>query len=193
MPEIPSTTPTLGQVLRTARAELGISLLELSRRTGLSKALISKAERDQCTTPPSEVVLQCLGGKLGLNGDRLCLLAGRLPARWQELLARNSERFVLLFLSFENGVEPPPGLIESDLVAPCQKTGNNCEQMNTSDCIELLNIAARTFRDYKSRVESQERESRERSRQMALYVMAEKEKRRSAIDTKKNKKEFNDV
>lgn len=49
MPEILTISPaTLGIALRTARAQAGLSLGELARRTGFSKALLSRIERDRC-------------------------------------------------------------------------------------------------------------------------------------------------
>lgn len=103
VPELAPTSPaTLGAALRTARERAGLSLGEVARRTGLSKSLLSRAERDRCECPPTEAVLQRLGRQLGLNGDRLCLLAGRLPGRWQRLLTTHPDLFMRLFLSLQS-------------------------------------------------------------------------------------------
>lgn len=62
---------------------------------------------------PVEPSRMQLGRQLELNGDRLCLVAGQLPTRWQRLLATHLDLFVRLFLSLQSrtSVEDLPALL----------------------------------------------------------------------------------
>lgn len=73
-----TTSPTLGSLLRATRARLGITLKEMSVRTGIPFSTLSKVEHD----------------RLSLTYDKLVTISERLGVPLAELLAdgRSAER-----------------------------------------------------------------------------------------------------
>jgi HTH-type transcriptional regulator, competence development regulator len=69
------TDPTLGSVLRAARAEAGLSLREVERRTGLSNAHLSQIETDTIGKPEMAILWE-LAALYRLDFGRLLALAG---------------------------------------------------------------------------------------------------------------------
>lgn len=70
---------TLAEYMRAARQRLRMTLRELSRRTGLSPTYISNIETGY-KPPPAESSLRLIAHALGVDGDFLMHLAGRIPA-----------------------------------------------------------------------------------------------------------------
>jgi HTH-type transcriptional regulator, competence development regulator len=71
----PRRSPTLGGVLRAARAQAGMSLREVERRTGLSNAHLSQIETDTIAKPEMSILWE-LAALYGLDFGRLLTLAG---------------------------------------------------------------------------------------------------------------------
>jgi transcriptional regulator with XRE-family HTH domain len=78
---------TLGDRVRAARIQAGLSLRELARRLEKAPSYLSDIENDRRV--PSEEVLQALSGELGLDFDELMALAGRFGAQAERYLRRS--------------------------------------------------------------------------------------------------------
>lgn len=80
----------LAHRLRSARQQRGLSINELARRSGISKAYICMIERDQLNQPPREPILQTLERTLALEGQPLIEAAQwrRTPPQVQQRLAQ---------------------------------------------------------------------------------------------------------
>ncbi len=71
----PATRPTLGSQMRALRARYGLTLKEMSERTGLPFSTLSKVEHDRLT----------------LTYDKLLMISERLNIRMSELFAEAKE------------------------------------------------------------------------------------------------------
>jgi adenine-specific DNA methylase len=80
----------IGEYIREKRRGLNLSLRALSGRIRVSPAHLSRVERG--LVPASDDLLSAIAGALGLAGDELLLIAGRLPRSWQETVAASPER-----------------------------------------------------------------------------------------------------
>jgi transcriptional regulator with XRE-family HTH domain len=84
---------TLGQQIRDARVEAGLSLRELARRLDRAPSYLNDIEYDRRV--PSEVVLRQVASELNLNVDRLLAAAGRVGEGAEEYLKTNPTAGVL--------------------------------------------------------------------------------------------------
>lgn len=95
---MPPATRRIGAHLRAARKEKKISISKLARSIGLSHTALSLVERNE--RPPSGRILQGYARWLGLDLDKLCVIAGKIPEDLQKQLLQSHEiikkvRFVL--------------------------------------------------------------------------------------------------
>ena len=90
-------TPTLGQVIRTARTSIGYSQRELARLVEVDFTYLSKLESDRSEYPPKEYIIQQLAHYLSLDKEELMCLTGRLPERYQDFLKQNYRAMPALF------------------------------------------------------------------------------------------------
>jgi transcriptional regulator with XRE-family HTH domain len=72
-------TPTLGDRLRAARAEAGLSIRELARLAGINYSYLSKLESDQNDNPSADK-LQRLAGVLDIDPAELLGYIGVEPS-----------------------------------------------------------------------------------------------------------------
>ena len=70
---------TFGQRLRRIRQARGISLPKAAQAAGISKAYLSRIERDEFA-PPAEDKIRALARLLDQNEDALLFLGGRIPS-----------------------------------------------------------------------------------------------------------------
>ena len=82
-------TLTFGQVIRTARVNIGYSQRELASLVEIDFTYLSKLESDNTEYPPKEYVIQQLAHYLSLDYEELMCLTGRLPERYQDFLKQN--------------------------------------------------------------------------------------------------------
>jgi transcriptional regulator with XRE-family HTH domain len=75
----PKTPTTLGQTLRTARQEAGLSVRQLARAAGISHGYLVKLETDQ-NDNPSAAHLQRLADVLEIDAGQLLTFIGVKPA-----------------------------------------------------------------------------------------------------------------
>lgn len=90
-------TPTFGQVIRTARVNIGYTQRELALLVEIDFTYLSKLESDSTEYPPKEYVIGQLAHYLGLDNEELMCLTGRLPGRYQEFLKQNYKVMPALF------------------------------------------------------------------------------------------------
>jgi transcriptional regulator with XRE-family HTH domain len=69
---------TLGQLIRSNRRRLGISMRLFAKQLELSSGYISQIEHDKCPSP-SEKTLTKMEGLFGMERDTLLIKAGRIP------------------------------------------------------------------------------------------------------------------
>lgn len=67
----------MGRLLRAARAQRGISMFELARRTGINRSTLTRIEAGE-TTQPSTETLNAIAPQLGLDPEDL------YDARWRD-------------------------------------------------------------------------------------------------------------
>jgi phage repressor protein C with HTH and peptisase S24 domain len=71
--------PTVGEIVASRRAALGLSLQQLAQRAGCAKSYLSMIEQGRRAAPPGEEILSRLESSLGLGAGALAE-----AARWQE-------------------------------------------------------------------------------------------------------------
>jgi transcriptional regulator with XRE-family HTH domain len=69
---------SFGGVIRERRIELGIGLMDMSERLGISAPYLSRIERD-LESPPRDELIERAAAILGLQMDDLFVKARRLP------------------------------------------------------------------------------------------------------------------
>ena len=69
---------SFGGVIRKRRIELGIGLMDMSERLGISAPYLSRIERD-LESPPRDELIERAAAILGLQMDDLFVKARRLP------------------------------------------------------------------------------------------------------------------
>lgn len=80
---------SLGDLIRDARVDAGLSLRELARRIEMAPSYVSDIENDRRV--PSEPVLQRIAQELDLNFEELVALGGRIGAKAERLVRRSPE------------------------------------------------------------------------------------------------------
>jgi HTH-type transcriptional regulator, competence development regulator len=90
---------TLGRYLRERRLELEraeprrYSQRQVALRAGFEPSYLSKVEREQAISPPSEETLSRLAADLGLDRDVVLALAGKVSSDVQAVIRRRPELF----------------------------------------------------------------------------------------------------
>jgi transcriptional regulator with XRE-family HTH domain len=115
---------TLGQQIRDARVEAGLSLRELARRLERAPSYLNDIEYDRRV--PSEAVLRQVASELNLDVDRLLAAAGRVGAGAEEYLKTNPTAGVL-FRRVSDA-----GLGESELQQLLQQAEQMIDDRDTS-------------------------------------------------------------
>lgn len=69
---------SLGQLIRSAREPLNISMRKLAITIGVSPSYISQVERDLCS-PPTEANLEKIAEVLKIDKSHIMSKAGRIP------------------------------------------------------------------------------------------------------------------
>lgn len=82
----------LGAEIRHRRQAAGFSLRKLAETVGVDPAYLSRVERGWA--PPSDTLIRAVAQALGIESDELFLLAGRVPASWQQTIAASPSRAV---------------------------------------------------------------------------------------------------
>jgi transcriptional regulator with XRE-family HTH domain len=77
---------SLGQIIRNKRRELGLTLDEVSAKTGFSKPYLSTIENEKVKNPPSDELMRKLEGVFGITPGTLRQMANlnRAPADVRE-------------------------------------------------------------------------------------------------------------
>jgi len=93
-------TASLGEFIRARREELqaddaGYSLRRVAERIGVEPSFLSKVERG-LGSPPSEETLLRLAAELGVDGDMLLALAGKVSSDLQAAIRRRPQLFAEL-------------------------------------------------------------------------------------------------
>ncbi len=82
----------LGAYIRSRRQASGFSLRKLAETIHVSPSYLSRVERE--VVPPSDALVHTVAEALGAESEELLLLAGRLPASWQQAIAATPSRAV---------------------------------------------------------------------------------------------------
>lgn len=88
------TNPTLGELLRDARVQKGISLRTIAKDLGIAPSYLSDIENDRRV--PAEEVLKRAATLLGIDFDQVMAQAGRFGEKAERYFRRQPEA-VLLF------------------------------------------------------------------------------------------------
>lgn len=86
---------SFGEFIREKRHEKGISLRELARISGLSPTFLSQIERNNFN-PPSEEKIVAIANALGIEQERLVIMAGKVPKRIKDLILSDYEVIKLI-------------------------------------------------------------------------------------------------
>src|SRR5690349_16794607 len=86
---------SFGEFIREKRYEKGISLRELARISGLSPTFLSQTERNNFN-PPSEEKIVAIANALGIEQERLVIMAGKVPKRIKDLILSDYEVIKLI-------------------------------------------------------------------------------------------------
>ena len=89
----------IGRTIRARREELHLRQKDVARGAGVSPGYLSQLEADQLM--PSEALLRRVAKVLGLEGDLLVVMSGRVPARILEIMEGHAEEGVAVLRRFE--------------------------------------------------------------------------------------------
>ncbi len=87
------TRKKFGVRLREMRRTKGIGLRELARIAKISPAFLSVIESGSAP-PPSEKKLKALAKVLGIEGDELVALSGRIPAEIRRIIGKHPREYL---------------------------------------------------------------------------------------------------
>lgn len=79
---------SLGKIVKEKRLEAGKTIEEVANALNVTKAYISLLEKDRIN-PPRESKLEILADFLGLDRDRVILLAEKIPSKIKEAFEEN--------------------------------------------------------------------------------------------------------
>ena len=79
-----------GEIIRKHRIRKGLSMREVADAVGISSSYLSLIERD-FLAPPVDAKLVALGKALGYRGDRIYIIAKRLPPDVRRFVALHTE------------------------------------------------------------------------------------------------------
>ena len=87
---------TFGQYLRKARESKGVSLRKFAEKVGKTPTYISKIERDELDTKPSEELVERIAKELGADFNELIILAGRIPSELPDIINQRPREMAAL-------------------------------------------------------------------------------------------------
>ena|GEM_PF-1509428 len=96
-PEDQIVEESFGQVIRSARKELGLSQRGLAQQLELDFTYLSKLENDRADYAAKEEVIRAIAQCLNLNAEELVFLAGRTPRRYESFLKQHAQDLPPLF------------------------------------------------------------------------------------------------
>jgi putative DNA methylase len=85
----------LGTHIRRHRQAAGLSLRKLAELVRVNPAYLSRVERG--IVPPSETLIQTIATALRAEPEEFLLLAGHMPAHWQQAIAASPGRVIETF------------------------------------------------------------------------------------------------
>ncbi|NMG58912.1 XRE family transcriptional regulator [Geitlerinema sp. P-1104] len=88
---------SFGQVIRSARKELGLSQRGLAQQLELDFTYLSKLENDRADYAAKEEVIRSIAQCLNLNAEELVFLAGRTPRCYERFLKQHAQDLPPLF------------------------------------------------------------------------------------------------
>jgi len=88
---------SFGKIIREARKHKGYSQRVLADQLGLDFTYLSKLENNRADYPPKEEVIRAIALNLDLDQEQLIFLAGRIPAREEDLLKQHYQQMPSLF------------------------------------------------------------------------------------------------
>src|SRR4030067_762812 len=86
-----------GNYIRQCRQSAGLSLRELAEIGQINPAYLSRVERG--IVPPSDAFVQAVADALKIESESLFLLAGRVPAKWQNAISNSPSQIAETFRS----------------------------------------------------------------------------------------------
>lgn len=95
----PDSRAKLGQILRDARCEQGLTQVDVANFAGIDRSYLCKLELGKNTYPPSDRVLSALASKLSLDAETLTFQAGRLTPQDLALVSELYQRWGQAFLT----------------------------------------------------------------------------------------------
>ena len=69
---------SFGKHIRMLREDKKITLRKFAESIGITLTYLSKIEREELTTTPSEEVIKGIASKLGADSEELMIMAGRI-------------------------------------------------------------------------------------------------------------------
>lgn len=88
---------SFGNIIREARKQKGYSQRVLAEQLGLDFTYLSKLENNRADYAPKEDVIRAIALNLDLDQEQLIFLAGRIPAREEDLLKQHYQQMPSLF------------------------------------------------------------------------------------------------
>lgn len=83
----------IGDFVKNKRLKLRLTQEELAEKAHMKAAYLSKLERGQLLTPPSEEVLVCLAYALQEDPYDIIVKAGRVPTDFRDLILEDDNVF----------------------------------------------------------------------------------------------------
>ncbi|MFM7390495.1 MAG: helix-turn-helix domain-containing protein [Vampirovibrionales bacterium] len=80
--------PRVGEVIREARLEKGITLRKFAKLVGISPTMLSRIELDEHAARVGEDTLKKIAQHLDVNSDYLLSLANKMDSDLQELIIK---------------------------------------------------------------------------------------------------------
>lgn len=91
-----------GQYLRGVREAKKISLRKFAEKVGKTPTYISKIERNELGTKPSEELVKRIAEELNLDFDDLIILAGRIPEEIPNIINERPQQMTALLRTAKN-------------------------------------------------------------------------------------------
>ncbi len=91
-----------GQYLRVTREAKKISLRKFAEKVGKTPTYISKIERNELGTKPSEELVKNIAEELNLDFDDLIIRAGRIPEEIPNIINERPQQMTALLRSAQN-------------------------------------------------------------------------------------------
>lgn len=86
----------VGEFVKNERVKLKLTQEELAEKSNMKATYLSKLERNQLSTPPSEEVLIALAYALDADPHEIVVKAGRVPSDFRDLIIKDDNVFKYL-------------------------------------------------------------------------------------------------